>query len=65
MITVDKKRLPWREGLTVAQVMQMLDDSYDYPAVRIHHQIIPKAKFEQTLVPDDVEILLIPLIAGG
>ncbi len=65
MIKVDDRELAWHEGLTVVGLLEMLQDSYDYPAVKIGHDIISKAKFEKTLVPDGVQVYLIPLIAGG
>ena len=65
MIKVGDKEMPWQEGLSVAALLALIDDDYDYPAVRLGHQIVSKAKFAQTLVPDGAELHLIPLIAGG
>jgi sulfur carrier protein ThiS len=65
MIKVGDQEIAWREGLTVAGMLELLEDDYDYPAVKLRHEVISKAKFGQTLVPDGAEIHLIPLIAGG
>jgi sulfur carrier protein len=65
MITVNGNEYPWHEGMTVTELLELLDDDYDYPAVKHSHKIISKPHFETTTLPDGVEVYLIPLIAGG
>ncbi len=65
MITVKGKRYPWREGMTVAHLLREIDDSHPYPVVRIDDSYISRSKFDHTLVPDECEVFLIPMIAGG
>ena len=65
MVTVGKKKVPWKEGLTVARVLTVLDDDYEYAVVRINGDLVCKPNFENTLVTDHSEIIPIPMIAGG
>ena len=65
MIRVGKKDLPWREGMTVADLLNDLGDSYPYSAVRINQRTISRPNFDKTTIPDNTEVFLIPMIAGG
>ena len=65
MIKVAGKEHPWREGLTVADLLDELADDYQYAVVRINENYISKINFDKTTIPDDTEVFLIPMIAGG
>ena len=65
MIKVGNKVFPWRQGMTVSDLLKDLDDSYPYPVVRIKEKTFTRPYFDETLVPDDSEVFLIPTIAGG
>lgn len=65
MIRVGGHEHPWREGLTVADVLRDLGDSQACPVVRVNDRYVSRPNFETTPVPDNAEIFLIPMIAGG
>lgn len=65
MIRVRGKEHPWREGMTVADLLKDLNDPYPYAVVRIDGTVISRPNFEKTAIPDGAEIFLIPMIAGG
>ncbi len=65
MVTIGKEKVPWKEGLTIAQVLAALDDDYEYAVVRINGKLISRPNFENTPVTDNSEIIPIPMIAGG
>jgi len=65
MIQVAGKQHPWHVGMTVSDLLQELDDSHPYAVVRINEQYISRPNFEKTIIPDDAEVFLIPMIAGG
>jgi len=65
MIKVAGKEHPWREGLTVADLLNELADDYQYAVVRINEHYISKINFDKTIIPDETEVFLIPMIAGG
>lgn len=65
MIRVRGRDYPWRQGMTVADLLKEIGASYPYAVVRINEKAVSKPNFETTLVPDDSEVNLIPMIAGG
>jgi thiamine biosynthesis protein ThiS len=65
MIQVAGKQMAWREGMTVSDLLDELEDPYPYAVVRINEQYVTRPNFEHTSVPDDAEVFLIPMIAGG
>ena len=65
MIKVGKRVFPWREGMTVSDLLRDLGDSYPYPVVRIKDMTVTRPHFDETLIPDNSDVFLIPTIAGG
>jgi len=65
MIQVAGKQHLWHDGMTVSDLLKEIDDSHPYAVVRINEQYVSRPNFEQTIIPDDTEIFLIPMIAGG
>jgi thiamine biosynthesis protein ThiS len=65
MIQVAGKQMAWREGMTVSDLLDELEDPYPHAVVRINEQYVTRPNFEHTSVPDDAEVFLIPMIAGG
>jgi thiamine biosynthesis protein ThiS len=65
VIRVRGKDYRWRQGMTVADLLKEIGDPYPYAVVRINEKAISKPHFETALVPDNSEVYLIPMIAGG
>jgi thiamine biosynthesis protein ThiS len=65
MIQVDGKEFSWREGMTVSDLLNELEDSYPYAVVRISERLVSAPDFPNTRLPDNSEVNLIPLIVGG
>ena len=65
MIRVNGEKHPWREGMTIQDLLQELDNSHHYVVIRINDKHVSKPYFEKTLIPDDAEVFLFPMIAGG
>jgi len=65
MITVSGNRRQWREGMTLTDLLEELDDPFKYAVVRIDDKYISRPNFDKTLIPNESEIFLIPMIAGG
>ena len=65
MISVDGIKVPWKAGLTIAQLLAEKEDAYDYAVVRMNRKIVSRPDFERTPIPDHAEIILIPMVAGG
>lgn len=65
MIKVRGKEHPWREGLTIADLLKELGTSYSYAVVRVNDTVISRPNFEKAIIPDGAEVFLIPMISGG
>ena len=65
MIKIKGKEFPWREGMTIEDLLRDLDDSYTYVLVRINHKQVSKPDFDKTVIPDNSEVFLVPMVAGG
>jgi thiamine biosynthesis protein ThiS len=65
VIKVKDKEFPWREGMTIEDLLRELDDSYTYVLVRINDKQISRPDFDKTVIPDNSEVFLVPMVAGG
>jgi thiamine biosynthesis protein ThiS len=65
MIRVNGKKVSWREGTTVADLLKVLSDSDHYVVVRINDKYVSRPFFEKALIPDNSDVFLIPMIVGG
>jgi sulfur carrier protein ThiS len=65
MITVGDKTLPWREGLTLADIAQELDLPEGYAYASLAGKLIWKKDWAITTVPDGAKIRFRGIIAGG
>ena len=65
MIKIKGKDFPWREGMTVSDLLNDLNDSYTYIVVRINQKQVSRPNFDKTLIPDNSEVFLVPMVAGG
>ncbi len=65
MFKINGKQRSWYEGMTVADLIRDLEDSHHYAVVRINDTHVSRPYFEKTLIPENSEVFLIPLIAGG
>ena len=65
MIRVNGKQQLWYEGMTIKDLLGDLEDSHHYAVIRINDKYVSRPYFEKTLIPDNSEVFLISLIAGG
>ena len=65
MIRVGDRERPWREGMTIADVLRECADGGDTPVVRLDEHYVSRRDFASTPVPDGCQIYLLPTIAGG
>ena len=65
MIQVSDQTVTWYEGMTISDLLDELGDPHPYAVVRINQIYVSRPNFDQTTVPDDSEVFLIPMIAGG
>lgn len=65
MIVVDGKDLAWQEGMTIADLLDTIEDVSFCSVVRMNGRLISSPDFDHTTIPDEAEINLLPLVAGG
>jgi len=65
MIRVDGREVPWREGMTLEALLQDMGDDHFTAVVRLNGKLVSRPNFETTVVPDNAEVILLPMIAGG
>lgn len=65
MIHVDDNPFPWRDALTVADLLEEIPEADQYAVIRLNGRYVSRPDFEKTTIPDNARIFLIPLIAGG
>jgi sulfur carrier protein ThiS len=65
MVRVGDQEVPWREGMTITDLLREMGDPYPYPVVRIGDRHISRRDFSKVKVPRNSEVFLIHLIAGG
>ncbi|MBW1723960.1 MAG: MoaD/ThiS family protein [Deltaproteobacteria bacterium] len=65
MLKVNGEQRSWYEGMTVADLLRDIGESNHYAVVRINDKHVSRPYFEKTQIPENSEMFLIPLIAGG
>jgi len=64
-IEVNKNPIDWVDGETITQLLKRMNYTFPLVVVKIDAQVIPKAKYSETIVPDNSIIEVIHLISGG
>jgi len=65
MIKISDKTVAWHEGMTISDLLNKLADCHPYAVVRINETYVSRPNFDKTTIPDDAQVFLIPMIAGG
>ena len=65
MIRLDDEQMPWHDGMTVADLLESVPDGHQYAVIKVNGRYVSRPEFKKYLIPDDAEIRLIPMIAGG
>ena len=65
MITAKGKRLEWHQGLTVRDVLLTLGYNFPSVLVRVNGTIVRRKAWDSTIIPDEAQIEVHPIVAGG
>ncbi len=64
-ITVNGNPLPWREGMTVRDVLTDMNYTFRMLVIKIDGNLVKKADWDETKVPNGSDISVYHLISGG
>ena len=66
MITVNKHHtLPWTEGMTVRDVLSAMKYTFPHIIVVINGAVVRHDTYDTTTIPDDADVRVVHMIAGG
>jgi len=66
MITVNQRhRLEWHAGLTVREVLRVMRYTYTHLVVRVNEEVVEDERYDTYHIPDESDVRVIHLIAGG
>ncbi len=65
MISVGDERIPWREGLTVLDLLRELNLPENYPLADIDGRFVWRKDWEATAVPDGARVRFHWVFGGG
>jgi sulfur carrier protein ThiS len=51
--------------MTISDLLGEISDPHPYAVVRIDQTYVSRPNFDKTIIPDDAEVYLIPMVAGG
>ncbi len=64
-ITINGHIRPWQEGMTVQDALDLMNYTFIMLVVKINGEVVLRADYGSTLIPDGAEVLVIHLISGG
>ena len=65
MITVNGNKIDWTPGMTVRDVLIVMNYTFRMLVVKVNGQLVKKADYDSSSVPDEAEVHVIHLISGG
>jgi sulfur carrier protein ThiS len=65
MIKVADLTIDWHAGMTISDLLIEINDPHPYAVVRIDQTYVSRPNFDKTTIPDNAEVYLIPMVAGG
>ena len=64
-IEVNTNPMDLIDNETITQLLKRMNYTFPLVVVKIDGQVIPKAKYSETIVPDNSKVEVIHLISGG
>ena len=65
MIRVNGEPLKYEPGMTVTDVLRARNFTFRMIAVWINGTLVPRTTYASTVVPDDADVQVLHMIAGG
>ncbi|HNX38036.1 MAG TPA: sulfur carrier protein ThiS [Candidatus Cloacimonadota bacterium] len=64
-ITVNGNVIDWFQGMTVTDVLRIMNYTFRMLVIKIDGQLVPKDSYTTTVIPVGAEVYVIHLISGG
>jgi thiamine biosynthesis protein ThiS len=61
----DKHELPWREGMTVSDVLEFMDYTYHRIIVKVDGELVRRGSYDTYTIPEGADVKAIHMIGGG
>jgi sulfur carrier protein len=61
----NRDKVEWEEGLTVSALLERFRYTFPHIIVKIDGEVIPREQYPTRTIPDDADVWVIHLIAGG
>ena len=66
MITINQReRIEWTPGMTVRDVLERMNYTYPEIVIRVNGDVVMNEDYDSHTIPDDADVRLIHLMAGG
>jgi thiamine biosynthesis protein ThiS len=66
MIRVNRRhKIAWSEGLTVADLLERMNYTFPHIVVFINEEVVPQERYATRTIPDEADVQVLHLIAGG
>jgi sulfur carrier protein len=61
----NRDEVEWEEGLTVSALLERFRYTFPHIIVKVDGEVVPREEYPTRTIPDDVDVWVIHLIAGG
>jgi sulfur carrier protein len=61
----NRDKVEWEEGLTVSALLERFRYTFPHIIVKVDGEVVPREEYPTRTIPDDADVWVIHLIAGG
>jgi sulfur carrier protein len=61
----NRDEVEWEEGLTVSALLERFRYTFPHIIVKVNGEVVPRDDYPTRTIPDDTDVWVIHLIAGG
>lgn len=62
---VNGTELPWQEGLVVNDALKLMNYTFKMLVIKLNGELVKKADYASTIIPENADLKVIHLISGG
>ncbi len=65
MISVNGQPMPWRPGMTVAEILEIRNYIFRMLVIQVNGELVKRGTYDKAVVPDGATVEVIHMISGG